>query len=899
MAPERQKAGLFSGVNTAFISLSMPTLSPNPAIETNALLRLLISGADNKTLAGIFEQAEPFRPQRVSIAMNCLFYASLGCSLIASIGAMMCKEWLHSWDRSGQAGSVEEQGRLRQRKFEGAQRWQLETIIDFLPTVVLISILLFFTGVTIFLVSLNTTVAVFLLPFGGPWVVLGVGSIFAGAIFPLCPYKTAASRIMRRFGHMLLGCWTRLRGVDPTVAGTKLLKGISQLVPSLYIWCKIALESLLLAPEFESTPPVQSHPNSTSTPDRNNQEAKEHYEQQVTAFRAALWLLEMAPRRDDQLIAVRFLCTTARDACAAVNISSQQRELILSLTLEAFDSWHSQPNERTQATAEHFGRALYHILPHTPESTECWTELTAPTHNRQFSLGYRFLRELSPFERSPNYPDAVGEEYAFQSALLRTLILTRDIPIETYRWTNLKLIIRKQDESAQLLGLWAKLAYQRFGHPDTHHPRQFPSTSVAVARKSTDSEKRYVDNDDFPRALTCGVNALKGVERQATPDTMISMVLDAVEIYTACVQKTRHVVETGGLLPELQELVADAIMGMMTHFMKSTFLNPPKRQLINFIISALRLLRSIHVSGYTPNLDHAGFDGLWYALDSIISAINSSPGTDRRSMDDVVIQILESISDWLPVKSGVYSPMVALEGHPQIIGYITWHLASESQKAEGRVTHLIYKNRFRWFTQASSALQTAWIDAGLSSHLVNALKRPDTWSDAALIVQVLEDITDMSMNWCRRLVAEGFLESVADVILSFDQPGDLGRRSCIQYRLIRALLSVWRHCSNIREINWPTEKMLLVIDTAGSATECLLERPAAQVDLEAQAFQDATLDKDRVIYIRNSLKLFREWANERLPKAAPITGNTVQAGRALLLRRTDGDYCPASLSKAL
>ncbi|KAG8915510.1 hypothetical protein FRC01_003634 [Tulasnella sp. 417] len=877
----------------------MPTLSPNPVIETNALLRLLISGADNKTLAATFEQAEPFSPQPLSIAMHCLFYASLGCSLIAAIGAMMCKEWLHGLDRSGQTASVEEQGRLRQRKFEGAQRWQLETIIDFLPTIILISITLFFTGVIIFLVSLNQTVAAFVLGFGGSWGVLGVASIFAGAIFPLCPYETAASRILKRVIQMLAAWQTELRGVDPSVVGAELVSGLLHSVPSFYLWCKDAFASLFVAPDLERNPPAQNQPNRSNTIEINKKEAKKQYERQVTDFQAALWLLEMAPSGEDQLIAVRFLCTAPREACRAVIMSSQQRQLMISLTLEAFDIWHNEPNEKTQETAEHFGRALYHVLPQTPESTERWTEVTALMQNRQLSLGDKFLQELTSFEGSLTHLNAVEEEYVFQSAVLRTLLLTLDVPIETYRWTNLKFIITKGDQNSQLLGLWAKLMYQRLGHPDNHRLRHLPSASPTVSRKATDPEKGDIANDDFPRALTCGVNALKGVERQATPDTMTSMVLDAVEIYTSCVQKTRHVVETGGLLSELQELVANAMLGMMTHLRKSAFVNPPKRQLIDFIISALQLLRSLHVSGYTPNLDHAGFDGLWYALDSIISAINSFPGIDRKSMDNVVIQTLESISDWLPVKSGVYSPMVALEGHPQILGYITWHLASESQKAEGRIVHLIYKNRFRWFTQASSALQTEWIDAGLSFHLVNALKRPDTWSDAALIVHILEDITDLSMDWCRRLVADGFLESVADVILSFDQQEDLVRRSCVQYRLTRALLSVWRHCSNIREINWPTEKMLLVIDSAGSAIACLLERPPTQVDLEAQAFQDATLDKYEIIDIRNSLKLFREWANERLPKAALITGDTAQAGGTLLLRRTDGDSCPTSLSKAL
>lgn len=115
---------------------------------------------------------------------------------------------------------------------------------------------------------------------------------------------------------------------------------------------------------------------------------------------------------------------------------------------------------------------------------------------------------------------------------------------------------------------------------------------------------------------------------------MVSMVLDAVEIYTACVQKTKELAEADRLHPTSQGLVADAMTGFMLYFKKSAFLNPPERQLFDFIISALQLLRSIHNSGYTANLDDAAFDGLWYALDSIISGIDSSSEVDRGSIDE-------------------------------------------------------------------------------------------------------------------------------------------------------------------------------------------------------------------------------------------------------------------------
>ncbi|KIO28217.1 hypothetical protein M407DRAFT_72124, partial [Tulasnella calospora MUT 4182] len=125
-------AALFSAINTAFISIAMPDLSPNPSDETNALLRLIVMKADNSNLT-LADLSPPSSPNSTSIIVNCLLYASLSCSLLAAVGAMMSKEWLQSFDRTGQTGPLEEQGRFRQRKLNGVERWHLEAVIKFLP----------------------------------------------------------------------------------------------------------------------------------------------------------------------------------------------------------------------------------------------------------------------------------------------------------------------------------------------------------------------------------------------------------------------------------------------------------------------------------------------------------------------------------------------------------------------------------------------------------------------------------------------------------------------------------------------------------------------------------------------------------------------------------------------
>ncbi|KIO19413.1 hypothetical protein M407DRAFT_223100, partial [Tulasnella calospora MUT 4182] len=124
-------AGLFSAVNTAFLSAAMPSLSPNTSDRTNALLELLVLRTDNSTFTP--SETSPFTPPQNSITANCFLYASLCCSLTAAVGAMLAKEWLQSYSRSGQAGPLEEQVRFRQGKYTAAQEWHLESVILFLP----------------------------------------------------------------------------------------------------------------------------------------------------------------------------------------------------------------------------------------------------------------------------------------------------------------------------------------------------------------------------------------------------------------------------------------------------------------------------------------------------------------------------------------------------------------------------------------------------------------------------------------------------------------------------------------------------------------------------------------------------------------------------------------------
>ncbi|KAG9013740.1 hypothetical protein FRB90_005774 [Tulasnella sp. 427] len=183
-------AGLFSAINTAFISFTMSDLSPVSLDKTNALLELLVLKTNDTTVTPS-QLSLPFTPNPGSVVANCLLYASLCCSLFSAAGAMLGKEWLRHFDRKRQVASLGDQARYRQRKFRGIQKWHFQETILMLPYVLLLSVFLFFTGLVPYLLHVNRAVAGVVVAF------LICGSISWGftilscILDPLSPYHTS------------------------------------------------------------------------------------------------------------------------------------------------------------------------------------------------------------------------------------------------------------------------------------------------------------------------------------------------------------------------------------------------------------------------------------------------------------------------------------------------------------------------------------------------------------------------------------------------------------------------------------------------------------------------------------------------------------------------------------
>ncbi|KAG8989339.1 hypothetical protein FRB94_014471 [Tulasnella sp. JGI-2019a] len=139
-----------------------------------------------------------FTPGWAAIRQNCTFFASLCCSLLAAVGAVLAKQWLQFYERSGQTGPIDQQAVKRTEKFVGAEKWGLRPVVETLATLLLISLVLFFVALVDYLWSVNKTVSIVVLGFAATGGLLYLLMVVLAAVFPVCPFQTGPSVALRQ-----------------------------------------------------------------------------------------------------------------------------------------------------------------------------------------------------------------------------------------------------------------------------------------------------------------------------------------------------------------------------------------------------------------------------------------------------------------------------------------------------------------------------------------------------------------------------------------------------------------------------------------------------------------------------------------------------------------------------
>ncbi|TDL27681.1 hypothetical protein BD410DRAFT_869054, partial [Rickenella mellea] len=151
-------AGLFSASVTAFIIESYKKLSPDSGDTTVALLVQIssqleaLSSGTNVTATPPSQTNIQFRPTTSMVTVNILWFLSLALGLACALSATLVQQWARNYLQLIERRPMPNQhARMRAYMYEGVKMFKMTAVIEAIPTLLHISLLLFFIGLVIFL----------------------------------------------------------------------------------------------------------------------------------------------------------------------------------------------------------------------------------------------------------------------------------------------------------------------------------------------------------------------------------------------------------------------------------------------------------------------------------------------------------------------------------------------------------------------------------------------------------------------------------------------------------------------------------------------------------------------------------------------------------------------------
>ncbi|KAG8893703.1 hypothetical protein FRC00_010133, partial [Tulasnella sp. 408] len=197
------KAGLFAGVNTAFLALTLPLMSPNPADDTNVLLRdnnaILLNialGRNDSLPSPKALPSETFSPTGRILTVNILFSVSLTFGLISAFLAVVGRSSLVYY-RKRTAGGPDRQRWEQLKRSLGAERWQLEWVLDdFLPCLLEFGLIIFGISLTMYFHTLHPTLSNAVGSFLCAGLAILIITAILAALDKFCPFQSPLSHLI-------------------------------------------------------------------------------------------------------------------------------------------------------------------------------------------------------------------------------------------------------------------------------------------------------------------------------------------------------------------------------------------------------------------------------------------------------------------------------------------------------------------------------------------------------------------------------------------------------------------------------------------------------------------------------------------------------------------------------
>jgi hypothetical protein len=139
---------------------SYKNLLPDSGTNTVTLLTQISQQLSNGSQIPPPASVPPFQPPTSAICVNALWFLSLVISLFCALLATLQQSWARRYLRfTNTQCAIHKRARLRAFFAEGVDRFYLPFAVEAIPTLIHISVFLFFTGLVISLFSIHHTIA--------------------------------------------------------------------------------------------------------------------------------------------------------------------------------------------------------------------------------------------------------------------------------------------------------------------------------------------------------------------------------------------------------------------------------------------------------------------------------------------------------------------------------------------------------------------------------------------------------------------------------------------------------------------------------------------------------------------------------------------------------------------
>jgi hypothetical protein len=200
-----RKTGIFSVVVAAFIIESYKKLSPDTGDQTVVLLRRISQQLASSTDNTIPTPSTTQPPTALIVWVNAMWLASLILSISSALFSTLLQQWARRYIQKPLIRRQQKhRARVRWFLYQGTKSFKMPLVVEVAPTLLHISVFLFFVGLGLFFIPIHKTVGIVVS------VVVGFcGLVYlALTILPCfkhnCPYRTPMTALCWYTWHAVL-----------------------------------------------------------------------------------------------------------------------------------------------------------------------------------------------------------------------------------------------------------------------------------------------------------------------------------------------------------------------------------------------------------------------------------------------------------------------------------------------------------------------------------------------------------------------------------------------------------------------------------------------------------------------------------------------------------------------